>query len=69
MILKKLINERKLITQLGCNLRFYPPFKKIKKLVDNQIVGKPISVLVETGSFLPDWHPYENYIEKFQNKD
>lgn len=68
LILKKLINERKLITQLGCNLRFYPPFKKIKKLVDNQIVGKPISVQVETGSFLPDWHPYENYRKGYAAK-
>ena len=59
--LKKLIDKKKLITQLGCNLRFYPAFKKIKELVDNEIIGKPISVQVETGSYLPDWHPYEDY--------
>lgn len=59
--LKKIVNEKKLVTQIGCNLRFYPPLKKIKELVGKQIVGKPISVQVETGSYLPDWHPWEDY--------
>ena len=53
---------------MGCNLRFYPPFKKIKQLIDKKIVGKPISIQVETGSYLPDWHPYENYRKSYAAK-
>jgi predicted dehydrogenase len=66
--LKKIICERKLITQIGCNLRFYPPIKKIKVLIEKQIVGKPISVQVETGSYLPDWHPWEDYRKGYAAK-
>jgi len=66
--LQKLIKKKKLITQMGCNLRFYPPFKKIKQLIDKKIVGKPISIQVETGSYLPDWHPYENYRKSYAAK-
>ncbi len=30
--LLKIVKKKKLITQMGCNLRFYPPIVKIKKL-------------------------------------
>ena len=59
--LKKIVGKNKLVTQVGCNLRFFPCIKKIKCLVNKRIVGKPISVQVETGSYLPDWHPNEDY--------
>ena len=66
--LGKIICEKKLITQIGCNLRFYPPIKKIKELIGKQIAGKPISVQVETGSYLPDWHPWEDYRKGYAAK-
>ena len=59
--LMNLINRKKLITMVGCNFRFYVPLKKIKELLDSKIIGKIISVHVETSSHLPDWHPYEDY--------
>ena len=59
--LKKIINKKKLITMIGCNLRFYPPIKKIKDLIIRQEIGKILSVQVDSSSYLPDWHPYEDY--------
>jgi len=59
--LYKIIQEKKLITQIGCNMRFHPCIQKIKKVVDGDILGRIISVQVESGSYLPDWHPYEDY--------
>jgi predicted dehydrogenase len=53
--------RKKLITQIGCNLRFFPPIKKIKEMIDSGLLGRIISVHVEMSSYLPDWHPYEDY--------
>ena len=35
--------------------------KKIKSLLDKKKIGRIISVKVECGTYLPDWHPDENY--------
>ena len=59
--LEKLILKKKLITQIGCNMRFHPCIMKIKKILDEKELGKIISVHVESSSYLPDWHPYEDY--------
>lgn len=60
-ILQKYIKKNKLITQMGCNFRFFPPIKKIKQLVDSNAIGRIISVQVENNSYLPDYHPLEDY--------
>ena len=58
---EKIIINKKLISMVGCNFRFFPPFKEIKKLVDKKIMGQIYSIQLENNSYLPDWHPYENY--------
>lgn len=63
--LLKLVRKKKLITQMGCQLRFHKCIKKIKQLISNNRLGKVISAKVECGSFLPDWHPYEDYRKSY----
>ena len=63
--LTKLIHQKKLITMMGCNLRFHQSIIKIKELIDQKQIGKIISVQAESGSYLPDWHPYENYKKSY----
>lgn len=60
-ILFKLINKKKLITMIGCNMRFHEGIKLMKELLDKQEIGKIISASVENGSYMPDWHPNEDY--------
>ena len=60
-LLNKIIKKKKLVVQIGCNLRFHPCIKKIKKIIEKGTLGRIISVQVENGSYLPDWHPYEDY--------
>ena len=57
----KIIKENHLQTLMGCNLRFHPCIMKIKNLLDDKKIGKVILAKVENSSFLPDWHPYEDY--------
>ena len=59
--LRTIIKKKKLITQMGCNLRFHPCIKKIKNMIEQQKIGKIISAQVQTCSYLPDYHPWENY--------
>lgn len=64
-----LIKEKKLITQIGCQFRFHKCINEIKELISSKRIGKIISVRVECGSFLPDWHPYEDYAKSYAARD
>ena len=57
----KLIEEKKLITMVGCNFRFHPGMKIIKEKIENGEIKKIISIRAEFGQFLPDWHPWADY--------
>jgi predicted dehydrogenase len=59
--LHTIVKKKKLITQMGCNMRFHPCIKKIKSMVEQQKIGRIISVQVQNCSYLPDYHPWEDY--------
>ena len=35
--------------------------KRLKEIVDSKVIGTPIHANMRWGSYLPDWHPYEDY--------
>jgi len=59
--LSKIVKKKKIITMVGCNLRFHKCIKTIKELLEKNSIGQIVTVRAESGSFLPDWHPYEDY--------
>ena len=59
--LLKLVKQKKLLTMIGCNMRFHDGIKKIKKLLEKNEIGRVFSIHAENGSFMPDWHPWEDY--------
>ena len=59
--LKNIVKSKKLQTQIGCNMRFHPCIVKIKNILEKKTLGRIISVNIESSSYLPDWHPYEDY--------
>lgn len=63
--LTSLVRKKKIITQMGCQLRFHKCIKEIKRLILSKKIGRVISAKVECGSFLPNWHPYEDYTESY----
>jgi len=63
--LLKIIREKKLITLMGCPLRFHPSIKKIKEIVEKKKIGKIYYVFSENGSYLPHWHPKEDYRKSY----
>jgi len=66
--LKDLVKNKKLITMIGCNLRFHECLQKIKELLLEESIGRVLSVRAECGSYLPDWHPYEDYRESYASR-
>ncbi len=46
---------------VGYDLHFDPGMQKIKQLLDDEVVGKIVSVNAQVGQYLPDWRPQEDY--------
>lgn len=65
----KIIKKKKLISQMGCQLRFHKCIKKIKQLITDEKIGQILSVKVECGSYLPEWHPDEDYRKSYAALD
>lgn len=69
--LEELLNEvrkKKLITLVGCNLRFHPGLKKVKQLLEDNTIGRVVAARVEVGQYLPDWRPWEDYRQSYSAK-
>ncbi len=67
--LLKISKKQKLTTLIGCNFRFHPCLKKIKDILSTQKLGKILNVQIENGSYLPDWHPTENYTKSYASQE
>mgnify|MGYP006093358591 CR=1 FL=1 len=60
--------QMNVITMVGYQLHFHPCVIKAKEWLKNKRVGKIISAEVSTNSYLPDWHPYEDFQELYAAK-
>ncbi|MGY5148916.1 MAG: Gfo/Idh/MocA family protein [Candidatus Nitrosopumilus sp. bin_68KS] len=67
-LLLKLIKKKKLITMIGCNMRFHEGIKMVKKMIDKNEIGRIISASSENGSYMPDWHPWEDYQKSYASQ-
>lgn len=59
--LARMAAAKRLVTMVGCNMRFYWAVSRIKSLLDTGVVGRVLSARMEFGQYLPDWHPGEDY--------
>lgn len=59
--LKKITDEKNLVTFVGCHLRFHPLLTQIKEIVDSGKIGKIFYARAEWSEYLPDWHTWEDY--------
>jgi predicted dehydrogenase len=59
------VSRRRLVTLVGCNMRFHPGLMIVKRLLEEKAVGHVVGARVEVGSYLPDWHPWEDYRETY----
>lgn len=59
--LLQIVAQKGLATLVGCNMRFHPGITKMKELLENGSIGRVICARVQSGQYLPDWHPWEDY--------
>ncbi len=45
----------------GYHFRFHPGLQKVKELLSQQAIGRPLTVRAHWGEYLPNWHPWEDY--------
>lgn len=46
---------------IGFMLRYHPLVNKLKNLIDDKSLGEVFSARFSFGSYLPHWHPWEDY--------
>jgi predicted dehydrogenase len=63
--LMELARQNKLVSLVGCNMRFHPGLMSVKRLLTERVIGRIIAARVEVGQYLPDWHPWEDYRQTY----
>jgi|APSaa5957512535_1039671.scaffolds.fasta_scaffold50106_2 predicted dehydrogenase len=66
--LSKKLENTDIVIVPSCTMRFYSGPMKIKELVNNGVIGKPLNYNYQTGQYLPDWHPWEGIEEFYVSK-
>jgi predicted dehydrogenase len=59
------VEKRGLVTMVGCNMRFHPGPAMVKRLIEEKAVGEVIAARIQTGSYLPDWRPHQDYHQSY----
>ena len=67
--LLRVVNEKALVVTVGCQLRFHPNLMAVKGWLEAGLVGRPLGVQVDTGEYLPEWHPWEDYREGYAARE
>jgi predicted dehydrogenase len=59
------VRKNRLVSLVGCNMRFHPGPAKVKQLIDEKRPGKILFARIHVGSYLPEWRPGSDYRENY----
>lgn len=59
--LRQAANEAAVPVMLGYMLRFNPSVRRFRNMLQEDVVGRIHSVHVVANTYMPGWHPYEDY--------
>lgn len=59
------IEQRKIISMVGCNMRFHPGPATVKSLLGEKKIGAVLSARIQCGSYLPRWRPQQDYKKSY----
>lgn len=59
------IKKYRVTSFVGYNFQFHKVTEVIQNLLANSNLGNPLVFQCQVGQWLPDWHPYENYLESY----
>jgi len=63
--LKDVIEQNNVAIQVGYQRRFHPHFSKINNIIKSNQIGKILTVRFTVASYVPRWHPYEDYLDLY----
>lgn len=66
--LANLVEQKKLVTMVGYQLRFHPLVVALRDLLAKDAVGPVLAVKAEVGEYLPYWHKYEDYRQMYASR-
>jgi predicted dehydrogenase len=59
--LMAIAKERNIKVVVGYQMRYHPCILRLRSLIQEQAIGRVLSVRAEVGEYLPGWHTYEDY--------
>jgi predicted dehydrogenase len=59
------IAAKRLVALTGCQWRFHPCVRALKRVLTGGALGAPYDTRIDYAEYLPDWHPYEDYRQSY----
>lgn len=66
--LGEIVNSKNLFVFTAYCFRFDPVANKFNQLIQDGFCGKPLYARAEMSTYLPDWHPHEDYRDFYMAK-
>ena len=63
--LKKTVERNNVKLQVGFQRRFHPLLSKVNEIVKSKKMGQLLTANFTVASYIPRWHPYENFLELY----
>lgn len=63
--LKETVEKNKVAIQVGLQRRFHPHLNRVNDIIKSGEIGQVLTVNFMVASYIPRWHPYENYLELY----
>lgn len=65
-VLEQEAKARRLCVRVAYNLRYHPALLAVRQMVRSGTpLGRPLMARIHFGTFLPDWHPWEDYRKSY----
>ncbi|MFH1523819.1 MAG: Gfo/Idh/MocA family oxidoreductase [Chloroflexota bacterium] len=63
-----IVESRGLKVAIGYQMRFHPCVQRLHELIQEEKIGRILSVRAEIGEYLPGWHTYEDYRQMYASR-
>jgi len=64
-----IVEDQDIKAVVGYQMRFHPCLLRLHSLIQEKSVGRIITVRVEVGEYMPNWHTYEDYRQLYASKE
>lgn len=63
--LKQTVEKKKVAIQVGFQRRFHPQLGRVNDIIKSGLIGQILTVNFTVASYIPKWHPYEDYLQLY----